>query len=322
MKIKELYNSGVTGVIDLYNKIVAWFTGIFGAELEAVNNGFITDYLKEKVKAKLAEVIEKLKKLGGIGKDVIAKIKAKVEELMKSEKWLAIAKYFKNLWEKYTGKSQDDAPVMALALQSNDMISFNDFKCTDAMKRLLSADFCAKLEDMAKKLGLAYDEVMEIIKNVKDVVTDVKGMYNEIVKFMNELSCAKILGADKCAKIQKLADLFYINLNKVIVKLNEWYNAGVQNVKDLWKKVKDWVLGIFGKDIENAVIEQGFIDFDMVKEWLKAKMNAIIAKLNTIPELTQKLIAEIKLKIMELINSGKFQAVYKYMKDLIEKYFP
>merc|ERR1739847_46053 len=135
----------------------------------------------------------------------------------------------------------------------------------------------------------------EIIKNVKDVVTDVKGMYNEIVKFMNELSCAKILGADKCAKIQKLADLFSINLNKVIVKLNEWYNAGVQNVKDLWKKVK---------------------------EWLKAKMNAIIAKLNTIPELTQKLIAEIKLKIMELINSGKFQAVYKYMKDLIEKYFP
>jgi len=56
---------------------------------------------KNKLKVIAAKLMEKLKKVSGMSKVVLAKIQAKIAELMKSEKFLAIAKYIRELIDQY-----------------------------------------------------------------------------------------------------------------------------------------------------------------------------------------------------------------------------
>merc|ERR1712019_216477 len=198
LKLKEFYENGITSVVELYQKIAAWVSGIFGDEIEATfmeKRGIIDLYkfVKEKVQALLA----KLRTLPGMTDEALKKIQAKIDEFIKSGKIQAIAQYIVDLVDKYFPQS-DTVPAMEISLQ--------DFKCTETLKAILSEEFCKNIEDMAAKLHLSYDEVMKIINNVKDMGTYAKQMYEDIKKYMSELSCSTILGADKCAKIHKLAD--------------------------------------------------------------------------------------------------------------------
>jgi len=199
-------------------------------------------------------------------------------------------------------------------------ISLQDFKCSETLKAILSEEFCKNIEDMAAKLDLSYDEVMKIINNVKDMGTDAKQMYEDIKKYMSELSCSTILGADKCAKIHKLADLLSVNYEKVVLKLRELYESGITSVIELYQKIAAWVSGIFGDEVEVAFMEKrGIIDFYKL---IKEKVQALLAKLRTLPGMTEEALKKIQAKIDEFIKSGKIQAIAQYIVDLVDKYFP
>merc|ERR1712048_143170 len=285
----------------------------FGDEVEALDfgdkRGIIDLYklLKEKIQA----LIAKLRTLPGMTEEALKKIQAKIDEFIKSGKIQAIAQYIVDLVDKYF--PQSDETLMEISLQ--------DFKCSDALKAILSEEFCKNIEDMAAKLQLTYDEVMAIVNNVKDVVSDAKKMYEDIKKYMSELSCSKILGADKCAKIEKIADLLSINFDKVALKLKEFYNNGVTSVKELYAKIANWVKGIFGDEVEALDFgdKRGIIDlYKLVKE----KVQALLAKLRTLPGMTDEALKKIQAKIDEFIKSGKIQAIAQYIVDLVDKYFP
>merc|ERR1712048_99733 len=140
-------------------------------------------------------------------------------------------------------------------------------------------------------------------------------------KYMSELSCSKILGADKCARIEKIADLFSINFDKVALKLKEFYNNGVTSIKELYAKIANWVKGIFGDEVEALDFgdKRGIID---LYKLLKEKIQAMIAKLRTLPGMTDEALKKIQAKIDEFIKSGKIQAIAQYIVDLVDKYFP
>lgn len=315
LKLKEYYEKGVTEAKELFKKLVAYIKGtIFGDEVE-------TAILEKRgVRNTAKAVVEKMiASIPNITAETRAKIQAKFDELMKSKKEMALRKFILDLISKYFPHLQSDEVPMELDFESDETpmevmdISLKDFKCSASLQLLLSAEFCKNLEDMALKLQLTYDEVLEIIKNVKDVVTDVKQMYEEIKKFMNTLSCTKILGADKCNRLEMFADLVGVNLHAVVMKLKELYASGITSVTDLYKKVVEWITGIFGDELQ----AEGFFG-----DFLKEKLKAIVEKLKELPGLTKELVKQIQAKVDELVNSGSFKAIAKYIKDLFEKYFP
>merc|ERR1712002_1307528 len=134
-------------------------------------------------------------------------------------------------------------------------------------EKVLGEAVCKKIAAYAAQLKLSADEVMEVFKKaVESGITDAKELYNKIVAYISELTCAKVLGADNCAKLQKLADMISVNFDKVVLKLKEYYEKGVTSAKELFNKLVQYIKDqIFGDVTELEYMEKrGIIDFTKI----------------------------------------------------------
>ena len=309
IKLTEYYEQGVTKASELFKKLVDYIKGsILGDELEMEfleKRGIIDLYkfLKEKIN----KILDKLRNLPGMTDKLLNAIRAKVDALIESGKFQAVAKYIKDLVDKYFPQTQADSiTTMDLKL--------TDFKCTDSLKIILSPEFCKDIEDLATKLQLTYDEVQLIIKNVRKVVQDVTKMYHEIKEFMSELSCEKLLGTTKCAQIKLMASLVGIDLDAVILEMRTLFENGITSVTELYKKITDWVSGIFGDEMQVEFVEKrGVIDY------IKEKFNKLIEKIKNTPGITKKILDAVQAKIDAFLKSGAgdFQAMAEFIKELV-----
>jgi len=340
---------------------------IFGDETEmslVEKRGIIDDLYQKYLKEKVEKILAKLKELRGMTEAAYQKIKAKIDEILKSGKFQALVKFIKDLISKYYPQSDALPMTIDMPKTCEDLLSAEtcakikemaakmglkaeevmaaikkavESGVTDAKElyakivlylrelsceKVLGEARCAKIKEIAAKLGLKAEEVMAAVKKaIESGVTDAKELYAKIVQYLSELTCEKVLGQTKCDYLRKLADIISVNFDKVVLKLKEYYEKGVTTATELFNKLVQYIKdNIFGDETEMSLVEKrGIID---IYKYLKEKIAKILDKLRNLPGITEEVLKNIQAKVDAFIKSGKIQALAKYIKSIIDQYFP
>jgi len=298
--------------------------------------------------------------------EALKKIQAKIDEFIKSGKIQAIAQYIVDLVDKYFPQSDAPPALMAIDLPSKceDVLSAEQcakiaeiakilkLKSEEVMaaiqkgiaegitnakvlyakavvylselscEKVLGADRCSKIKDLATKMQLKAEEIAVVVqKAVESGVTNAKALYAKIVLYMSELTCEKVLGQTRCDYLRNLADVISVKYDEVVLKLQEYYEKGVTSVTELYNKLVAYIKDkIFGDESEVTLMEKrGLSDW---KNKLKVIAAKLMEKLKKVSGMSKVVLAKIQAKIAELMKSEKFLPIAKYIRELIDQYFP
>ena len=100
----------------------------------------------------------------------------------------------------------------------------------------------------------------------------------------------------------------------LILEMRTLFENGITSVTELYKKITDWVSGIFGDEMQVEFVEKrGVIDY------IKEKFNKLIEKIKNTPGITKKILDAVQAKIDAFLKSGAgdFQAMAEFIKELV-----
>merc|ERR1712137_219222 len=116
----------------------------------------------------------------------------------------------------------------------------NNFSC----EQVMDADTCAKIEEFAKKIHASSQELKEaIIDAYSKGLTKAQDFLKDARDFLTkEISCDQVLGSDRCAKIQGIAQRFGAKFDKVMDVLREAVANGITKLSDLYKAAIKYIM--------------------------------------------------------------------------------
>merc|ERR1712121_383741 len=175
-------------------KIIEYIKKHFFPEQELMENTITCeDILSEQVCAALKKAAEKLKvKAAEVDKIVREAVK---KGITKASEIIKIAR----------------AKIIELA---------TNFKCEDA----LSASVCTKMREVAKELGVKFEKVMKVMKEIiakgitkaKEIIEEIKKHFFPHAELIeNEIVCEEILSEKVCAALKKAAEKLKVKAAEV-----------------------------------------------------------------------------------------------------------
>merc|ERR1712212_1307981 len=172
----------------------------------------------------------------------------------------------------------------------------------------LAADVCAKMREVAKELGVKFEKVMKVMKEIiakgitkaKEIIEEIKKHFFPHAELIeNEIVCEEILSEKVCAALKKAAEKLKVKAAEVDRIVREAVKKGITKASEIIKIVRAKIVELATNfKCEDALSAEACAKIREVAALMKIKMEKVIAVM-------KEIIAKGIVKAKEIIDEIK-----------------